>query len=340
MSAPMPDFVRLLTQYQPDIFVYIRSLLANPHEAADVLQDANVVLWEKREQFKPGTSFRGWAFQIAKFKVLQHIGRRDRAPAGFSAALVDELSITARQNVLAADSAADRLRLPRKTSGRRSRSDSAALFIAGDQRKRGGRIGSAGALGLQVRLANSEASAHLHFAKFRPRGRSLMNQASRELLDFIDHACEGTLTADETARLESLLTGDPEAQQLYLAYMRLDGRLRWEFGQASIGATAAAGSQSSPTPPMSEGQGEAAVVAASADTHSTHPAAAKSPVLGFLGGVVDYVSHSRTLMFSLVCITLAGYFAIHLGSILLERFHAQNVQVADDFGGAPAAAVA
>lgn len=80
MSAPMPDFVRLLTQYQPDIFVYIRSLLANPHEAADVLQDANVVLWEKREQFKPGTSFRGWAFQIAKFKVLQHIGRRVPGP--------------------------------------------------------------------------------------------------------------------------------------------------------------------------------------------------------------------------------------------------------------------
>ncbi len=57
----------------------------------------------------------------------------------------------------------------------------------------------------------------------------------------------------------------------------------------------------------------------------------KSPVLGFLGGLIDYVSHSRMLMFWLMFAGLAMYFTVHYGLVLLSRFSAeQNVQVAHD----------
>ena len=66
------EFVRLLTVHQPDIYVYLRSLVLDPDEASEILQDTNLVLWEKRDQFEIGTNFRAWAFQIARYKLLQH----------------------------------------------------------------------------------------------------------------------------------------------------------------------------------------------------------------------------------------------------------------------------
>ncbi len=74
-SQQMPEFVRHLTQFQQDLYLYVRSLLPDPDAAADVVQEANVVLWEKREQFQIGTNFRAWAFQISRYKVMQHTER-------------------------------------------------------------------------------------------------------------------------------------------------------------------------------------------------------------------------------------------------------------------------
>lgn len=38
------DFVQLLTRYQPNIYLYIRSLVLNPDVAAEILQETNLVL--------------------------------------------------------------------------------------------------------------------------------------------------------------------------------------------------------------------------------------------------------------------------------------------------------
>lgn len=55
---------------------YIISLLGSGTDADDILQEANLLLWERREAFLPGTSFKAWAFRVAYFKTLAH--RRDR----------------------------------------------------------------------------------------------------------------------------------------------------------------------------------------------------------------------------------------------------------------------
>jgi len=96
-SNPLRDgeFVRLMTLYQPDIYAYLRSLMFMAEEAADVLQDTNLVLWEKRDQFIGGTDFRAWAFQIARYKLLQHQSRNKRQGLSFSESMVDELALQA-----------------------------------------------------------------------------------------------------------------------------------------------------------------------------------------------------------------------------------------------------
>jgi RNA polymerase sigma-70 factor, ECF subfamily len=92
-EARSTEFVRLLTTHQPDIYLYLRSLVLQPDEASEILQDTNLVLWEKRDQFQLGSNFRAWAFQIARYKLLQRHAQRKRADVCFSDALVHELSL-------------------------------------------------------------------------------------------------------------------------------------------------------------------------------------------------------------------------------------------------------
>lgn len=64
------DFVALLTEHQSAIRYYVASLLPGDSRAADVAQQANLKVWEKREDFEPGTNFKAWAFAVARYEVL------------------------------------------------------------------------------------------------------------------------------------------------------------------------------------------------------------------------------------------------------------------------------
>lgn len=73
-------FVQNLAQSQNRLMAYIFSLLGDRNLAADVLQETNLVLWRKHEEFQPEQPFLPWAFAIARFQVLAQLRdqRRDR----------------------------------------------------------------------------------------------------------------------------------------------------------------------------------------------------------------------------------------------------------------------
>lgn len=89
------EFVRLLTSHQQDIYLYVRSLVPDPNEVADIVQDTALVLWEKRKQSGTIRDFRAWAFQIARYKVMEHRAQRKRKGLCFSDTLVEELAVYA-----------------------------------------------------------------------------------------------------------------------------------------------------------------------------------------------------------------------------------------------------
>lgn len=66
------EFMELYSSCQRSLYVYIVSLIGNPVDAHDVLQDANLVLWEKFDQFERGTNFNAWAREIARYRVLRY----------------------------------------------------------------------------------------------------------------------------------------------------------------------------------------------------------------------------------------------------------------------------
>ena len=84
-NNPRQDFVRLLTTAQPWLFSYLVVLLGDVHDASNVLQDTNVKLWTKADEFRPGTNFRAWARQVAYYRALSFSRdkRRDKLVVDF-----------------------------------------------------------------------------------------------------------------------------------------------------------------------------------------------------------------------------------------------------------------
>ena len=89
------DFVRQLTEHQNRIYGYVFSLLADHSRAADVVQETNLILWRKIDEFDAGKPFLPWALAIARFQVLAHLRDRKRDRMLLDAELVETLSADA-----------------------------------------------------------------------------------------------------------------------------------------------------------------------------------------------------------------------------------------------------
>lgn len=71
-ATQQAEFVSQIARHQAALHAYIISLMPGQSGVDDVLQETNLVLWEKRETFEPGTNFRAWACSIARYKVMNH----------------------------------------------------------------------------------------------------------------------------------------------------------------------------------------------------------------------------------------------------------------------------
>jgi len=90
------EFVLLLTASQPALYACILSLLPDRTAAQDVLQETNLTLWYKANEFETGTNFMAWASRIARYHVFNHRRKMSRDRLVFDDELFAELS--ARQS--------------------------------------------------------------------------------------------------------------------------------------------------------------------------------------------------------------------------------------------------
>lgn len=77
-------FVQLLTAHQRSLYSYICSLLLGDQSATDVLQDTNVDLWSRAQDFDFSRPFLPWAFAFARQRVLAHRKSQSRSRLLFS----------------------------------------------------------------------------------------------------------------------------------------------------------------------------------------------------------------------------------------------------------------
>ncbi len=70
------DFIRLFSVHQRALFLHILPLVGNAADADEVLQETNVIMWAKREQYQPGTNFLAWGRAIARLEVFRFRRKR------------------------------------------------------------------------------------------------------------------------------------------------------------------------------------------------------------------------------------------------------------------------
>lgn len=82
-------YIEQLIGLQSRLYAYILTLLADTTAADDVLQEANLVLFRKADEFVPGTSFESWAFRIARIQCLAYWKFRSRDRLVFDEAALE-----------------------------------------------------------------------------------------------------------------------------------------------------------------------------------------------------------------------------------------------------------
>lgn len=81
MPEPSERFIADLTDWQNRLFGYLVTLLGNPHDARDVLQETNLVIWRRMDTYTPGTDFGAWARRCAYFQAMAFLRDRKRGPS-------------------------------------------------------------------------------------------------------------------------------------------------------------------------------------------------------------------------------------------------------------------
>src|SRR4029078_11610099 len=73
------EFARLFSRNARRIYGFIMTLVFNHHDAEEVFQNTNVILWNKFAEFEPGSNFFAWASRIAYFEVLSLMKQKRRS---------------------------------------------------------------------------------------------------------------------------------------------------------------------------------------------------------------------------------------------------------------------
>ncbi|MCM8539177.1 MAG: sigma-70 family RNA polymerase sigma factor [Lentisphaeraceae bacterium] len=88
----LEEFVENVDAIQGDLLGFILSLTGNYEQARDVLQETNLVIVKKLKSFELGTSFRAWAFTIARFQVMAFRKKVSRDKLVFSDNTFNDIS--------------------------------------------------------------------------------------------------------------------------------------------------------------------------------------------------------------------------------------------------------
>jgi RNA polymerase sigma-70 factor, ECF subfamily len=88
----LEQYVACLIQTQRSLYAFILAQLPRISEAEDVLQETNVVLWTKRNEFSTADNIRAMIFQVARYQILAHRKRRQWDKSGFDEAIIEQLA--------------------------------------------------------------------------------------------------------------------------------------------------------------------------------------------------------------------------------------------------------
>jgi RNA polymerase sigma-70 factor (ECF subfamily) len=91
-APPSAEYLTRVTSLQRSLYAFILTLVRQPADAEDVLQETNVVLWQKASEFDATRDFLPWALRIAQLQAMAHLRKQRRVPATFDESLLATLA--------------------------------------------------------------------------------------------------------------------------------------------------------------------------------------------------------------------------------------------------------
>jgi RNA polymerase sigma-70 factor (ECF subfamily) len=95
------DYARRLLASQPRLRAYVRSMVFNPGDVDDLLQDVATIGWEKFADYDRDRPFDAWLLGVARFRVLQYFDAQKNRPNRLSEETLKQLesvAFTASEN--------------------------------------------------------------------------------------------------------------------------------------------------------------------------------------------------------------------------------------------------
>jgi RNA polymerase sigma-70 factor (ECF subfamily) len=86
------QIVQLISGCQRSLLGYLLGLLGSQDLAEDALQETNIVIWQKRREYRPNTNFFAWACQIAYFKACNSRKQQHHKIPVFSELFMQEVA--------------------------------------------------------------------------------------------------------------------------------------------------------------------------------------------------------------------------------------------------------
>jgi RNA polymerase sigma-70 factor, ECF subfamily len=92
ITPPNEEFVQLFTRSQRRLYLFILGQVPRPNDAEEILQNTNVVIWSKCDQFEPDSNFVAWAMTIARLEILKYRQKHARDKLTFSDEFVSRVA--------------------------------------------------------------------------------------------------------------------------------------------------------------------------------------------------------------------------------------------------------
>jgi RNA polymerase sigma-70 factor (ECF subfamily) len=85
-------FFGLFMVNQKRIYTFILMLVPHHADADEIMQETSATMWEKFEEFEPGSSFGAWGVSIARYTTLNFLRRRRNSHILFNQEMFDEFA--------------------------------------------------------------------------------------------------------------------------------------------------------------------------------------------------------------------------------------------------------
>ena len=67
-----------IKEVQPDLLTFVKSRIFSLHDAQDIVQNVNLILINKKDEYDKNKNFRSWAFRITDFQIKGYLTKQRR----------------------------------------------------------------------------------------------------------------------------------------------------------------------------------------------------------------------------------------------------------------------